>query len=287
VLATLGAQLLPPLAAVTKTLGTVFGQLSPVLTTALQQLGTQGLTPILTGLTTIISQLVTQYAASSSPCSSSCCRSSGTDPRRAPVGAEHRADPGGGRPADPPADAAGLFQLITQVAARDPSADPGDRGTLVITPVTSQRNAVVRSAITGISGRIAGSTWVDELDSQQHQLGDQRATATRICPMLCANWSHDGDQYRMTGSNCWNMVRNWAAYWVTSWLMIVVSPVRIGVRPWVAELLQRGGQDRGELPENGTEGLGHGRQCGSSCAPRVASTGASEANSTPTILRIG
>jgi phage-related protein len=63
VLATLGAQLLPPLATVTKTLGTVFGQLSPVLTTALNQLGTQGLTPILTGLTTIISQMVTQYAA--------------------------------------------------------------------------------------------------------------------------------------------------------------------------------------------------------------------------------
>lgn len=63
VLATLGAQLLPPLAAVTKTLGTVFAQLSPVLGTALNQLGTQGLTPILTGLTAVISQLVTQYAA--------------------------------------------------------------------------------------------------------------------------------------------------------------------------------------------------------------------------------
>lgn len=63
VLATLGKQLLPPIAAVTKTLGTVFGQLSPVLSTALNQLGTQGLTPILTGLSTVLSQLVTQYAA--------------------------------------------------------------------------------------------------------------------------------------------------------------------------------------------------------------------------------
>lgn len=63
VLSTLGAQLMPPLAVLTRTLGQTFAQLSPVLTTALQQLGTQGLTPILTGLTTVISQLVTQYAA--------------------------------------------------------------------------------------------------------------------------------------------------------------------------------------------------------------------------------
>lgn len=58
----LGRSLLPPVAILTKTLGSAFQQLQPVLTSAVSQLGTQGLTPILTGLATILTQLVTQYS---------------------------------------------------------------------------------------------------------------------------------------------------------------------------------------------------------------------------------
>lgn len=63
VLLQIGKSLLPPLATVTKTLGQAFALMAPVLATALQQLGTQGLTPIISGLATLIGQLVTQYSA--------------------------------------------------------------------------------------------------------------------------------------------------------------------------------------------------------------------------------
>jgi phage-related protein len=62
-LGNLGRSLLPPLAVVTGTLAKAFGQLAPVLRTAIQQLGTRGLMPIIVGLTQVIGQMVTQYAA--------------------------------------------------------------------------------------------------------------------------------------------------------------------------------------------------------------------------------
>lgn len=62
VLAQLGRSLLPPLAKITTTLAGAFKQMAPVVGKALQQLGSQGLMPIVVGLAAVISQLVDQYA---------------------------------------------------------------------------------------------------------------------------------------------------------------------------------------------------------------------------------
>lgn len=63
VLAQLGQSLLPPFSKIVTTVGTAFTQLAPVLDKAVQQLGTQGLTPIITGLATVITGFVNQGAA--------------------------------------------------------------------------------------------------------------------------------------------------------------------------------------------------------------------------------
>jgi len=63
VLAQLGKSLLPPVATLTKTLSTAFALLAPVLQTALGQLGSQGLTPVIAGLGAVLGQIVTQYSA--------------------------------------------------------------------------------------------------------------------------------------------------------------------------------------------------------------------------------
>lgn len=62
VVAQLAQTLLPPFTKITQTLADVFVQLQPVLAAALQQLGEQGLVPIIAALGTILAQLVDQYA---------------------------------------------------------------------------------------------------------------------------------------------------------------------------------------------------------------------------------
>jgi phage-related protein len=62
VLAEIGKVLLPPFAVIVKTVGKAFDQLAPVLDTAIQQLGTSGLVPIIAALGTVISDLVNGYS---------------------------------------------------------------------------------------------------------------------------------------------------------------------------------------------------------------------------------
>jgi phage-related protein len=62
VLAQLGKSLLPPFLKITTTLAGVFKDLSPVLGAALEQLGTNGLVPIVAALGTVIGDLVSAYA---------------------------------------------------------------------------------------------------------------------------------------------------------------------------------------------------------------------------------
>lgn len=62
VLAQLGKSLLPPFLKITQTLAGVFEQLQPVLGAALEQLGSQGLVPIVAALGVVISDLVDAYA---------------------------------------------------------------------------------------------------------------------------------------------------------------------------------------------------------------------------------
>jgi phage-related protein len=62
ILADLGRRLLPPFAKIVSTAADAFLQLQPVLDTALDQLGDQGLAPIIDALVDLISQFVDQYA---------------------------------------------------------------------------------------------------------------------------------------------------------------------------------------------------------------------------------
>lgn len=62
VIAEIGKVLLPPFALIVKTVGKAFDQLAPVLDTAIQQLGSSGLVPIISALGVVIGQMVTQYS---------------------------------------------------------------------------------------------------------------------------------------------------------------------------------------------------------------------------------
>lgn len=62
VVSKLWKSLLPPFAKIVQTVGAAFTKLAPVLDMAMRQLGTNGLTPIVMGLSAVISEFVTQYA---------------------------------------------------------------------------------------------------------------------------------------------------------------------------------------------------------------------------------